>query len=510
MAWPEVLTAQNENRHEIILTGREISNSISRNGVDPTLFTLVNLNYLNIHSTGLETLPDAIEKLHNLQTLVLHSNKLATLNSKVAGLDKLKILDLSGNLLHELPDTLSDLSQLVTVNVSNNQLNSLPKFRTNSKLAVIDASNNNLAAFPDVCHPEMVSLAEIRCSNNKIAELPNAIGALSSLKVLLVNSNEIKEVPGELAKCGKLKDLNLKENPIADRRLLKLMTQGHTKKIIDYIKQHGVTTTVSTETTNKGKKGKRAVDDEVGALTESLYKVSINHCNDNLCVIVHENVKSIRPHLIACLVLNVTFTEEIFKKFIQLQTKLHDTLCEKRNVATIATHDAEKLLGGNLVYTALPPNDLRIKPLNGGQELTGAQLFKKLQLEAENLRKEKKRNTYSGIHKYLYMLEGKSLYACLTNTTGDVISFPPITNSELTKMTMSTTSLLIEVTGAGSQGACKKVADTLIKEMVPLFGGSLTIQQVKNVDVDGNLKSVYPSRTDLVFDDNSGIAVLRE
>lgn len=508
MVWSEVLVAQNENRHEIILSGSKISNLINQSGLDTTLFSLVNLNYLNIHDTCLSALPDAIERLENLQTLVLHSNKLVKLTSKVAHLDKLKILDLSSNVLEVLPEQISNLTQLVTVNVSNNQLKTLPKFNVNSRLAVIDVSNNALTSFPDVCYSEMVNLSELRCSNNNIVALPNTVGLLSGLKVLLVNSNEIKEIPAELAKCTKIKDLNLKDNPISDRRLLKLMSQGHTKKIIDYVKQHCVTTTSPVVETAKVRKGKRTPTEEIP--NDRLHKISIHHCSNDIKVIVQENVKNLRPHLMACLILNVTFTEETFKRFIQLQTKLHDTICEKRKVATIATHDAEKLAGGDLVYTALPPNDLRIKPLNGGgQELTGAQLFKKLQLEAENLRKEKKRNTYSGIHKYLDLLEGKPQYPCILHSTGEVISFPPITNSDLTKMTISTTSLFVEVTGGTSQGICKKVADTLIKEMLLLFG-NLTVQQVKNVDVDGNLKSVYPSRTDLVFDDNSGIVVVRE
>lgn len=65
--------------------------------------------------------------------------------------------------------------------------------------------------------------------------------------------------------------------------------------------------------------------------------------------------------------------------------------------------------------------------------MTGAQLFAKLQTEAEILRKEKKRSTYSGIHKYLYLLEGRPKYPCLLNSA-EVISFPPITNSDTTKV----------------------------------------------------------------------------
>lgn len=46
--------------------------------------------------------------------------------------------------------------------------------------------------------------------------------------------------------------------------------------------------------------------------------------------------------------------------------------------------------------------------------------------------------------------------------------------------------------------------------MLPLFGNSLTVQQVTNVDMEGNLKSVYPSRTDLCFEESERIQVLRE
>lgn len=38
----------------------------------------------------------------------------------------------------------------------------------------------------------------------------------------------------------------------------------------------------------------------------------------------------------------------------------------------------------------------------------------------------------------------------------------------------------------------------------------LTVQQIKITDLDGNLKSVYPSKTDLDFDETASIFVERE
>ena len=94
---------------------------------------------------------------------------------------------------------------------------------------------------------------------------------------------------------------------------------------------------------------------------------------------------------------------------------------------------------------------------------TAAELFNQLQSEAEDLRKEKKRNVYSGVHKYLYLLEGKSHYPCLLDSSMQVISFPPITNSDITKMSVNTKTMLVEVTSASSQQICKLVHIFLTK-----------------------------------------------
>lgn len=44
---------------------------------------------------------------------------------------------------------------------------------------------------------------------------------------------------------------------------------------------------------------------------------------------------------------------------LALQTKLHEDLCEKRTVATIATHD-RAAVRGPLLYTGRPPQDLKV------------------------------------------------------------------------------------------------------------------------------------------------------
>lgn len=52
--------------------------------------------------------------------------------------------------------------------------------------------------------------------------------------------------------------------------------------------------------------------------------------------------------------------------------------------------------------------------------------------------------------------------------------------------------------------------DTLLRELLMLLEEDLSVQQVKNVDYEGNLKFVYPSRTDLIYEGFKNIEVVRE
>ena len=64
--------------------------------------------------------------------------------------------------------------------------------------------------------------------------------------------------------------------------------------------------------------------------------------------------------------------------------------------------------------------------------------------EAEALRKEKKRSQVTGLHQYLHILDRWPVYPCLMD--GEVvISFPPVTNSNDSRISETTTSLLLEV-----------------------------------------------------------------
>ncbi|XP_012224681.1 leucine-rich repeat-containing protein 47-like [Linepithema humile] len=525
-SWVTVKQAADENRHELVLTGASVSRLIEKSGLDENLFNLYNLNYLSITQTCLREIPDEIEKLTNLTVLVLHSNEINLLSNAIGKLSKLKILDCSRNKLTSVPQSLDTLPQLNAMNFSSNLLQSIPSQNANTKLSVLNLSNNCFETFPDVCYAELVHLSEIFVNGNQITTIPSSISQLQALKILNVADNLISVVPGELADCSKLKEVNLKGNKLADKRLLKLVNQCRTKQILDYIKLHCPKSELSTTEANKSRKGKKnqKCSESENTVDTLAHKLKVLRMVDGTPVIkVTKEVQKIRPYIAACIVKNLSFTEDSFKKFIQLQTKLHDGVCEKRNAATIATHDLKLIVPGDLTYTAKPPTEVEIKPLMREKTYTGAVLFQQLQTEAENLRKEKKRNVYSGIHKYLYLLEGKSVFPCLLDYCEQVISLPPITNSDITKMSPSTETMFVEVTSAISYTVCRNVLDEFLKELImsgltdssQLKDGdklcnNLLVEQVKIVDFEGNLKLIYPSRADLNSLVEHSISILRD
>lgn len=63
------------------------------------------------------------------------------------------------------------------------------------------------------------------------------------------------------------------------------------------------------------------------------------------------------------------------------------------------------------------------------------EFYEKLCEEAEAERKQKKRNQPSGVYKYLSLVETKKeKFAYLRDAEGTIVSLPPLTNSENTRV----------------------------------------------------------------------------
>jgi len=218
---------------------------------------------------------------------------------------------------------------------------------------------------------------------------------------------------------------------------------------------------------------------------------------------MRESVIPIRPHILACIVrgLDLKRTANTYKRFITAQNKLHDSICDKRQASTLAVHDMVAI-SAPLIFEGRPSGNFELTPLNDSTPMSAKELVETLCREAEEFRKLKKRSCFSGLHKYLELVKDAENFACICDSQGTVISFPPITNAAKTKISASTRDVLLEVTSSTSLDACRKAMFALINEVLELVtnpAGSkpeITFEQVRVVDSAGKLRSVFPSLTD--------------
>ncbi|XP_041129340.1 leucine-rich repeat-containing protein 47-like [Polyodon spathula] len=556
--WAEKIEkAEREKRRELVLQGQLTDKKTG--GLDPKIYSLTLLNYLEISQCpSLREIDTGIGNLIHLQSLLLCRNKLSEIPRAVGNLKSLKVLDVSVNELQALPEEISQLCDLNTLNVSCNQIKTLPPGLNKCvKLAIINISKNEISAFPaDFFSDDLDLLSTIVANENAIADIGGEISRLSALKNLDLSNNKLTEIPSELADCCKLKEINFRGNKLKDKRLEKMVNGCQTKSVLDYLRAGGRGKGKGKGKQDAGEKDdfrekekkkrpdkrqKNKKDQEGEEEEEDLNRMMVRvlHVSDSptaVTVKVTALVKEVRPYIVCCIVKGMNLKSgNALKRFLTAQIKLHDEICEKRTKATIATHDLQ-LVKGPLLYDARSPKTLKIVPL-GRKEIKAADLVRQLQLEAEEQRKQKKRQNVSGLHKYLQLLDEKENYPCVVDAEDHVISFPPITNSEKTKMRKSTSELFVEVTSSTSLQVCKDVMDSLIVKMAELNKFTfdhkeeasldletdpandetatepaasenagkdacpeLTVQQVRIVDTDGSLKVVYPSKTDLNMD----------
>uniref|UniRef100_A0A3B4ZCQ0 Phenylalanine--tRNA ligase beta subunit n=1 Tax=Seriola lalandi dorsalis TaxID=1841481 RepID=A0A3B4ZCQ0_SERLL len=164
-------------------------------------------------------------------------------------------------------------------------------------------------------------------------------------------------------------------------------------------------------------------------------------------LIITKETAAVRPFAVAAVLRNITFTQERYDSFIELQEKLHQNICRKRSLVAIGTHDLDTI-SGPFTYTAKPPGDICFKPLNQTKEYTATQLM--------SLYK-----TDSHLRHYLHIIEDKPVYPVIYDSNGVVLSMPPIINGDHSKITLKTKNVFIECTATDVTKA-KIVLDMMV------------------------------------------------
>ncbi len=139
------------------------------------------------------------------------------------------------------------------------------------------------------------------------------------------------------------------------------------------------------------------------------------------------NPPEYRPYAYISIVKGVRLDDEAIRQLFQLQEKLHATYCRDRALVSIGLYDLDKVKPP-IVYTSV--SEGRYVPLGYSEEMSLKEILEK---------------TEKGV-KYAHLVkEGE--YPLLTDSEGQVLSFPPILNAEWNKVTPETKNVIIDVTG---------------------------------------------------------------
>ncbi len=148
-------------------------------------------------------------------------------------------------------------------------------------------------------------------------------------------------------------------------------------------------------------------------------------------VIVDRKVKILRPYIACAVVRGIKLTDTIIKQLMQYQEKIDGTYGRGRRKSSIGLYNLDSVKFP-LHYTVTKLNENAFKPLGFEISMTPEEILKE----------HPKGKEYGDI------LKGMKEVPIFKDSTGNILSLPPIINSnDLGKITPSTTNVLVEVTG---------------------------------------------------------------
>ncbi|KAH0839905.1 phenylalanyl-tRNA synthetase subunit beta [Lanmaoa asiatica] len=147
---------------------------------------------------------------------------------------------------------------------------------------------------------------------------------------------------------------------------------------------------------------------------------------------VHPDTQRVRP-LFACAILrNLKFTPRSYASFIDLQDKLHQNIGRRRWLVSIGTHDLDTI-ESPFRYEARDPEAIKFVPLMKTEAYTAKELMTIYETDKH-------------LAKYLSIIRDVPVYPIIYDQQDRVLSFPPIINSEHSKITLNTRNVFIDVT----------------------------------------------------------------
>ena len=164
---------------------------------------------------------------------------------------------------------------------------------------------------------------------------------------------------------------------------------------------------------------------------KGLRKYAVNPPTKDFKVIIEKSVQQVRPYTTCAIVKGLKFDDVKIKEVIQIQEKLHTTFGRDRKKAAIGIYPLEKIKLP-IRFVGRKPKDVKFAPLETDREMDGLEILSK----------------HPAGRAYAHLLKGNSVFPFFIDATNEVLSMPPVINSNKTgKITKETKDVFIECSG---------------------------------------------------------------
>ncbi len=197
---------------------------------------------------------------------------------------------------------------------------------------------------------------------------------------------------------------------------------------------------------------------------KGLKEYKLNKPEKDYIVTVDGSVKDIRPYTACAIVKGLKFDDEKIKEIVDIQEKLHLTVGRKRKKLAIGIYPLEKIKLP-ITFKALEPDKIKFIPLESNREMSGLQILQKHPKGRE----------------YAHLLAGKAKFPVFIDSDNNILSMPPIINSQITgKITSETSDVFVECSGFDFE-ILNKCLDIIVTNLAEM-GGKIYQMELKYKD----------------------------
>jgi len=211
----------------------------------------------------------------------------------------------------------------------------------------------------------------------------------------------------------------------------------------------------------------------------------------NYKLVVKKSARDVRRYGICGVLRNLKLNQAAYDRIIQLQETFHDNLCRGRTLVSIGTHD-EKNVKWPLTYSGIPPDEIEFQALKEEKVMKGRDLF---ELYKKRHNEEGKKTVWP----YCKLIMDSPVWPVFADAEGNVMSLPPVINSELTKCSVDTQNMVIDVTATDLTKA-KLVLDHLCALWMGYSSDPDTCIHQVHVEYEGGETFITPQLSSTTFE----------